>query len=200
MNPLYVALLHHPVLDRNKAVITSSVTNMDLHDIARSCRTFGVRRYFVVHPSPDEQALNRRILSHWASGYGERSHPTRKDALSFVELVTSFDQVLQAISEECGQKPFCVGTSARREGPKHIGEGELLESLKERPALLVFGTGYGLTSQWHSTLEAYLAGIEGEGSDFNHLSVRSAVAIYLDRLFGRRRRDFEGANTLTKAS
>jgi len=87
MKDFYVALLHHPVTDRNKQIITSSVTNMDLHDIARSCRTFGVKRYFVVHPSQDEQALNRRILSHWASGYGERSHPTRKDALNLVELV-----------------------------------------------------------------------------------------------------------------
>lgn len=198
MKNFYVALLHYPVLDRHRTVITSSVTNMDLHDIARSCRTFGVKRYFVVHPSPDEQALNRRILSHWASGYGERSHPTRKDALSLVQLTQSFDDVLATIQAEVGEKPLCVGTSARREGVELWSETQLLEALSNRPVLLVFGTGYGLTEEWHSKLDAYLGPIEGPGS-FNHLSVRSAVAIYLDRLFGARRADFKGALPLTKA-
>lgn len=184
MFPFFVALLHYPVLDRHKAVITSSVTNMDLHDIARSCRTFGVERYFVVHPSPDEQALNRRILSHWYSGYGERSHPTRKDALGLVELMENYDSVLQRIESLTGSKPFTIGTSARKEGPRHASLEGVKEKLKEQPVMLVFGTGYGLTPEWHNRLDAFLGPISGPTA-FNHLSVRSAVAIYLDRLFGR---------------
>lgn len=182
--PFYVALLHYPVLDRNQEVITSSVTNMDLHDIARSCRTFGVKGYFVVHPSPDEQALNRRILSHWNSGYGERSHPTRKDALGLVRLVHRFEDVEGQIQDETGQLPFKIGTSARVVGAqRHMRPDDLKRQLELSPVLLVFGTGYGLTSDWNSRLEAFLGPISGP-SDFNHLSVRSAVAIYLDRLFG----------------
>lgn len=180
----YVALLHYPVRDRNKQIITSSVTNMDLHDIARSCRTFGVKKYFVVHPSPDEQALNRRILSHWASGYGERSHPTRKDALNLTELVFSFDEVLERIRTLSGGDPLTVGTSAQREGPKYLALSDLKQSLETKPALLVFGTGYGLASEWQAKLDGFLGPISGP-TDFNHLSVRSAVAIYLDRLFGK---------------
>jgi len=185
MKDFYVALLHHPVTDRNKQIITSSVTNMDLHDIARSCRTFGVKRYFVVHPSQDEQALNRRILSHWASGYGERSHPTRKDALNLVELVANFEEVLARIQELSGESPLKVGTSARAEGARSLKTEDLLSSLETKPALLVFGTGYGLSSAWQEILDGFLGPILGP-SEFNHLSVRSAVSIYLDRLFGRR--------------
>ncbi len=181
--PVYVALIHSPVLDRNKALITSSVTNMDLHDIARSCRTFGVDGYFVVHPSPDEQALNRRILSHWFSGYGERSHPTRKDALGLVDLVADYGQVLKAIEERTGLLPLQVGTSARQEGPKHMSQAQVISAREKTPVLLVFGTGYGLSPEWHQKLDAFMGPISGP-TEFNHLSVRSAVAIYLDRLFG----------------
>jgi hypothetical protein len=186
MKSLYVALLHHPVTDRNGQIITSSVTNMDLHDIARSCRTFGVRHYFVVHPSADEQALNRRILSHWFSGYGELSHPTRKDALGLVQLVHRYEEVIERIESLEGEKPLVVGTSARREGPRRLSLSDLTQKLETTPVLLVFGTGYGLAASWHERLDGYLGPIEGP-TDFNHLSVRSAVAIYLDRLRGQNR-------------
>ncbi len=39
MTDLYVALLHHPVLDKNGLVVTTALTTMDIHDIARSART-----------------------------------------------------------------------------------------------------------------------------------------------------------------
>jgi len=184
MKELYVALLHYPVVDRNKQLITSSVTNMDLHDIARSCRTFGVTRYFVVHPSADEQALNKRILSHWDSGYGERSHPTRKDALGLVSLVRDYSEALAEMERISGEKPLQIGTSARSEGPKYVALNDLKQLREQRPVLLVFGTGYGLASQWNERLDGFLGPISGQNSNFNHLSVRSAVAIYLDRLCG----------------
>ena len=182
---LYVALIHHPVIDRNKALITSSVTNFDLHDIARSCRTFGVRGYFVVHPSQDEQALNRRIVSHWHSGFGLRSHPTRTRALSLVHLVHDFEAVISQIESETGQKPLKVGTHARQMGSGLFSIDELKAEIAQRPVLLVFGTAYGLAPQWTEILDGFLGPIEGP-TDFNHLSVRSAVAIYLDRLMGLR--------------
>ena len=52
MTPLYVALLHFPVYDKNGAVVTSAVTHMDIHDIARSGlllgRFLGTRENFAV--------------------------------------------------------------------------------------------------------------------------------------------------------
>ena len=50
MSDLYVALLHYPVYDRNHNVVTTSVTNIDVHDIARSCRKCHARAFFVVTP------------------------------------------------------------------------------------------------------------------------------------------------------
>lgn len=180
----YVALIHHPVVDRHKMIVTSSVTNMDLHDIARSCRTFDVKRYFVVHPSPDEQALNARIVNHWHTGYGQKSHPTRTMALERLELKFSFDEALARIRELSGEEPLKFGTSARKTGDRIVAPKDLVAKLEEKPVVLMFGTGYGLAPEWADKLDFFLQPICGP-DEYNHLSVRSAVAIYLDRLFGR---------------
>ena len=34
----WVALVHHPVYDKNHKVVATALTNLDLHDIARSSR------------------------------------------------------------------------------------------------------------------------------------------------------------------
>ena len=52
--------------------------------------------------------------------------------------------------------------------------------------ILVFGTGWGISDVFYPEVHRILApvyGPEGNGG-YNHLSVRSAVAIILDRLFG----------------
>ena len=49
---LYVALIHAPVYNKKMEIIATSITNLDLHDIARSSATFGVHSYYVVHPAP----------------------------------------------------------------------------------------------------------------------------------------------------
>ena len=128
----YVSLLHTPVFDRNQQIITASVTNLDLHDIARSCKTYGVKKYFVVHPSPDEQALNSRIMNHWKSGYGQLSHPTRTDAFELVRLVPTFEEVVKEIELEEKARPYLVGTSAKNQGPKSVTIGDLKAKQKER--------------------------------------------------------------------
>lgn len=181
MKALYVALIHYPVVDRNGATIASSVTNLDLHDIGRSARTFDVKRYFVVHPSDDEQALNRRIIQHWKSEFAKGVHPTRQPAVSLISLEKTFEAVLEAIRQESGE-PFIVATSAKNQGAKTIEDADLVARYRDRPVLLLFGTGYGLHPSWQEKIHAFLPPIIGS-DDYNHLSVRSAVAIYLDRLF-----------------
>lgn len=180
---LYVALIHSPVLNRHKEVVTSSVTNLDLHDIARSSKTYGLAGYFVVHPSSDQQALNRRIINHWAGGYGFTANPTRKDALDLISLVSNVEEAIEAVQTACGQAPLLVGTSAKEQPGRSMSIEGLREALKERPGLLLFGTGYGLAPEWSEKIEAFLPPIWGP-SPFNHLSVRSAASIYFDRLFG----------------
>ena len=47
---LMVALVHHPVVDKNGDTIAAAVTALDLHDIARAAKTFGVDTLYLVSP------------------------------------------------------------------------------------------------------------------------------------------------------
>jgi hypothetical protein len=70
--------------------------------------------------------------------------------------------------------------------PQNISFGGLRIVLKDQdtPFLILFGTGWGLAEEVKDCSDYILAPIEGEG--YNHLSVRSAAAIILDRLIGDR--------------
>jgi hypothetical protein len=50
--------------------------------------------------------------------------------------------------------------------------------------LLMFGTGWGMSEELLARADYFLAPIDGP-TPYNHLSVRSACAIILDRLFGK---------------
>jgi hypothetical protein len=50
------------------------------------------------------------------------------------------------------------------------------------PWLLMFGTGYGLADRVLDSADVHLAPVRPNG--YNHLPVRCAVAIILDRLLG----------------
>ncbi|HBQ11088.1 MAG TPA: hypothetical protein DEF51_07890, partial [Myxococcales bacterium] len=67
---VYLALVHHPVVDRAGDVITTAVTNLDVHDIARSARTYDLAGYYVVTPIEAQHRLVDRILGHWRDGAG----------------------------------------------------------------------------------------------------------------------------------
>ena len=184
----YVALVHHPVLDKHGRVVTTAITNLDVHDIARATRTFGLARYFVVTPIEAQRQLVARILWHWTSGQGREHNDKRSDALARVTVVPTLADARAAIRAEAGAQPFVVATGARpRSGTWGFGE---LATPDGRPLLLVFGTGWGLAEEVFAAADATLAPITGSGAgsgegaaDYNHLSVRSAVAIVLDRLF-----------------
>jgi len=184
--PIYAALLHHPVLDKNGQVVTTAVTNMDIHDIARSGRTYGLAGFFVVTPVRALQKLALKIIEHWESGYGSRYNTTRKEALALARICGTLDDAIIAIERETGDKPIIIATSARRT-PNRASFPMLRDVLdrQTRPFLILFGTGWGLTETILLQSDYVLEAIEGRG-DYNHLSVRSAAAIILDRLLGRR--------------
>ena len=184
--PVYVALLHHPVYDKNGQVVTTAVTNMDIHDIARSGCTYGVTGFFVVTPVQALQKLALKIIEHWQSGYGSQYNTTRKEALAIAHICSTLDDAIIAIERESGEKPVIVATSARRT-PNRASFAALRDVLNKetRPFLILFGTGWGLTETILLQSDYVLAAVEGRG-DYNHLSVRSAAAIILDRLLGRR--------------
>jgi hypothetical protein len=186
MGYLYLALLHHPVLDKNGQIVTTAVTNMDIHDIARSARTFGVRRFFVVTPVRALRALSERIIEHWLTGHGSTYNATRKDALTLVGLEPDLDAVLLNVERETGRRPVVVITSARPGGaPVRFGDLRQRLETDEAPYLLLFGTGWGLAPEVIERGDLRLEPICGS-SDYNHLSVRAAAAIVLDRLCGAR--------------
>jgi tRNA (guanine37-N1)-methyltransferase len=183
--PVYLALLHHPVYDKNGQVVTTAVTNMDIHDIARSARTYGVRGFFVVTPVKALQKLALKIIEHWQVGYGSEYNVTRKEALALARICDTLDDAVIAIDRDIGEKPIVVVTSARAsENPTSFEALRDMLNRETRPFLILFGTGWGLTETIFSQSDYVLAAIAGRG-DYNHLSVRSAAAIILDRLLGR---------------
>jgi len=183
---LYIALLHYPVLDRNGRVITSAVTNADIHDIARSARTYGVRRFFIVTPIAEQADLVRKIIGHWTLGAGGALNPSRREALEAVEVAGTLEEIIQWIDREESGPVITVATGARIAGL--CMNHRKLSELMERDAcayLLVFGTGWGLAGDVIEHSGYRLEPIKGSES-YNHLSVRSAVAVTLDRLVGRK--------------
>jgi len=178
-------LLHYPVYDKNKQVVTTAVTNMDIHDIARSARTYGVKRFYVVTHVKALQRLALKIIDHWERGYGSRYNETRKEALSLVRVKDTLDDVILDLEQTSGSKPYLVATSARP-GGNRTSFAELRDMLRResRPFLILLGTGWGLTETVLAQSDAFLEPIQGE-TDYNHLSVRSAAAILLDRLLGK---------------
>ncbi len=182
---LDVALIHYPVVNRNNEIIASAVTNLDLHDIARAGRTFGVGTYWVVTPDVQQQELAGQIVDHWTTGYGGSVNRDRAEALSLVRICDDLDEVIAAMHESSGRKPMVIATSADRQD-NSITCGEVQRELMQgTPVLLVFGTAWGLAPEVMQSVDATLPAINGPGV-FNHLSVRSAAAIILDRLSGNR--------------
>ncbi len=178
-----IALLHYPVYDKNKQIVATAVTNLDIHDIARAARTFGAERYYVVTPVAMQQKLVNRVADHWQSGWGAAYNPKRKMALDLLRVMPDLAAVTEDIQARHGSKPLVVVTGASgRVGA--VTDSELAVRIKESSDnfLLLFGTGWGMTEEVFDAADLVLAPINGAG-DYNHLSVRSAVSIYLDRIF-----------------
>ncbi len=177
---LYVGLVHHPVYNRHNEVVTTSVTNLDLHDIPRSCVTYGVKGFYVVTPLESQHEMFRRITGFWDSQTGREYNPHRSEALSIMRFSHSIEETVDLIRKQEGVSPTLVTTTAVKRNDQ-IGFGELRSLESEAPILLLFGTGNGLIEEVHQHARYVLEPIRGM-TGYNHLSVRSAAAIVLDRL------------------
>ena len=181
-----IALLHYPVYDKNRQVVATAVTNLDLHDIARAAKTFGLFRYYVVTPVAEQRVLAQRIRGHWQDGWGASYNPKRREALELLQVTPSLDAALADLDASFGRPAKIVVTGAQPR-PDTVSFIEMKQLLLDagQPFLLVFGTGWGLTEELFDRADFVLEPIKGAG-DYNHLSVRSAAAIILDRLLGER--------------
>ena len=187
MGSLYIGLVHHPVLDRYGQTVTTSITGLDLHDIARTAMTYGVSAYFLIEPFPSQREIAQRMRRYWLE-LDEPDDPThRADALKRVRILSDLDESLDVIAETESEPPLLVATSARSQGRCEI----TYESLRVRietdpkPVYILFGTGWGLAPELLDRTDGLLPPIVGPVS-YNHLSVRAAAAVTLDRLRGRR--------------
>ena len=178
---LHVALIHYPVVNKHGAEVASAVTNLDLHDIARAARTYGVASFHVITPVEDQRVLAERIVQHWTKGPGGEHNPKRREALELIRVTPSLKEARTIIAKDYGQAPMVVATCARRHSHA-IGFKELVERLRQgHPYLLMFGTAWGLSPALLEASDEILEPI-GDHQGYNHLSVRCAAAIVLDRL------------------
>ncbi|MFZ8932668.1 MAG: RNA methyltransferase [Bacteriovoracaceae bacterium] len=181
---VYLGLVHYPIKNKTGDIVTTSVTNMDIHDISRSCRTFGIEKYFIISPLQAQKSLVNRILGHWDSDNASVYNPDRKDALSVALFVESLELAIDEIEKRSGKRPLITVTAANMvEDHGCIKDMKLKAEIDNRPILLLFGTGWGLAPEVIDMADFKLGPIYGRSDDgFNHLSVRSAVAIYLSQL------------------
>ena len=181
---LSVVLLHDQMVDKQGKIVTTSLTLLDIHDMARSSRTYGVQSLFIAHPAPALRKLAQTLQDHWEEGFGATYNPNRKEALARVQVVTSLDDAIEQITLRTGKPPKLIATSAHAGGDRlpYPRATELLQR-NEEPYLLMFGTGWGMSEALLQRAHFFLEPIDGP-TEYNHLSVRSACAITLDRLVG----------------
>jgi hypothetical protein len=199
---IFLALVHHPVLDRTGREVTTALTNVDVHDLARSARTFGLSGMYIVTPVALQQRMVHEVVEHWTQGDGS-SHLRRAEAIARVKPAASVDQVRADIAQRTGRAPVVVVTAARyapeggAEPQSYAHWREVLRQAEQAgdhpPLLLVFGTGWGLAPSVLAAADVRLAPVyrdpllmAPDEAPYNHLSVRAAVAIILDRLLGDR--------------
>jgi hypothetical protein len=184
MRRVAIALLHHPVLDRDRRIVTTAITNLDLHDIARSARTYALEQFFVVHPVRAQRDLALRVREHWTHGSGARRIPDRSVALQILSVVATLEEALAEFGR--GEPVDLWTTSASAQiGVKTYLDGRAELREPGPPVLLLFGTGWGLADELYARANVRLEPIRSVGPDgYNHLSVRAAAAITFDRLLG----------------
>ena len=181
-NKIYSALVHHPVLDKNGEEITAAVTNLDIHDLARLAKTYGLKNFYIVTPDQNQKDLAREIIDHWINGFGATYNKDRKEAMEVVRIINSIEDMEKEVLRETGKKPLLVSTSASRM-KNSITFAELKKrfSQEDRDLIVIFGTGWGLSREVIERSDFVLEPIDIM-KGYNHLSVRSAASIVIDRL------------------
>lgn len=181
----HVALVHYPIVDKTGQTVCTSVTNLDVHDLSRAGTTYGAAGVWIVHPYEPQQRFIRRVLRHWTEGWGSVTHPSRRESLARTEMASDLLEVSERIEAEEGRRPVLIGTHASPRG-NSVTYAELrrrIDTEPETPWLVVFGTGWGLHPELMDAMDLMLEPIYGP-TEWNHLSVRAAAGIIIDRLRG----------------
>ncbi len=186
-----IGLLHHPVFDRHKKIVATNITNLDVHDIARAAKVYGVTGYYVIHPSREQLMFVSRLLDHWRIGDGKTFNPMRATALTMVETATDLAEAVRKFDPEAA----VIGTTARQipgvertsfadlrgfvqtgevggrlRGPRSVGAADVVEPMDRhvagvlegrRSIFLLFGTGFGMTEEVLASCDLLLEPMKG---------------------------------------
>ncbi|MFW5920880.1 MAG: RNA methyltransferase, partial [Polyangiales bacterium] len=144
MSAVYCALVHYPVLDRRGEEVATALTNLDVHDLSRASRTYGLSGFYVVTPVEAQQKIVGAITDHWSTGAGKDRVPERTEALALCAPVASIDEAAERIAEREGRAPQRWVTSAREPAGARLipwAEGRRILADTDVPTLILFGTG-----------------------------------------------------------
>ena len=179
---IYMGIVHYPVLNKTGETITSGITNLDVHDCSRSALTFGIKKFFLIHPNERQKEIFENILDFWKTELAAFYNKHRVAALKIINFTKTIDDTVNLIKNQEGHDPIIITTTAASyDGQIAFSDMKKMINSSKRPILLLFGTGNGLHKSVHHSADYTLVPIKGIGK-YNHLSVRSAVAIVLDRL------------------
>ena len=184
-------LLHYPVTNRQGEPITTAVTNLDIHDIARTARTYEIDHYYLVNPLVEQIEVVKRILEYWETPRTREWHPDRFEALSRVQILEDFAAVKADLSSRYPGLKQEVAMPDARPLPDQLSYSDIRSKWESEESasvkIIVFGTGGGVSEAFFPEVHTYLAPVYGplESSGYNHLSVRAAAAVILDRLYGK---------------
>ncbi|MBW6516561.1 MAG: RNA methyltransferase [Candidatus Cloacimonetes bacterium] len=178
---IYIGLVHYPVYNKQREIVTTSITNMDIHDISRTCMTYGVRNYLVINPLISQRELFNKIVKFWHSEIGKKYQGDRAIALGNINFCSTLIEAKEFIKNQEGFEPIIITTTAKDRIDQIGYDAYPTINKEQKPIFLIFGTGYGLADELHQSADFILQSISGAG-EYNHLSVRSAVAIILDRM------------------
>lgn len=185
---LYIGLVHYPIKGKDGSVVRTSVTNLDVHDIARTARTYDLAGYFLIAPPECQLELVGKIIGHWSEGFGGEYNPDRREALGLVSVARTVDEAVGAIREKTGRGTEVIITDAKTyDDPRNITCISMRNMLKLHDSnfLLLFGTGWGLAEAVVARADYILEPIRPLAAHaYNHLSVRAAAAIIIDRVVG----------------
>ncbi|MEZ7892421.1 MAG: RNA methyltransferase [Candidatus Wallbacteria bacterium] len=186
---LYAGLVHYPIKGKDGNITQTSITNLDVHDIARTSRTYDLGGYYLISPPPCQYELLNKILRHWSEGFGADYNKDRKDALSIVSIAESIEAAKESIKKQTGRDLKVIVTDAHSHpnNPRNISCNLLKSMLKSYDInfLLLFGTGWGLSDAVIERADFILEPVRAlVNHNYNHLSVRGAAAIIIDRIIG----------------
>lgn len=187
---LSFCLVHYPVSLGPKKIGASSLTNLDIHDIARISRSYAMGSFYPVTPLHDQLRVLEEILRHWTRGPGGTGNADRAQALGLVQPATSLEEAVAHMTAQHGTRPRLVASSAVWPAKGKASKPERMPMTPrdvrrwcdQGPVMLCLGTAQGLAPEVLEQCEGTLRPMRFLG--YNHLSVRSAAAILADRILG----------------